>query len=112
MEKDDDYASEVTDPDEFRVLDIVSVIDTITGKTMNPVNGSFKSGSYMYFYGGGSMKLARMNESTKEIREIISGTDYTKVDQIIYFQPSSMKGAVILNNGNVEIIKFDELKVE
>lgn len=106
MENDEGYRDDVTDKGEYRVLETIIVKDTMTGDLMSPVNGSFRSGSYMYFYGGGDMVLAFRDELSKEITEINGGLTIADVDQILYIQPSSLKAAILTPSGTVEIVEL------
>ena len=109
MEEDPDYADEVTDTGEYRVIETIIIKDDL-GNKMLPVHGSFKSGSSMYFYGGGAMKLARRDELTGQIINLDSETEgLSGVDSILYLQPSTGKCAVEVGGeveGEVKIIRI------
>lgn len=103
MEVDDEYAGDVANTDELKVLETIKIVDSDDSSlVMTRVNGSMKSGSGVYFYGGGPLKLAKRDEMTNIIKAVDSGLGLAADDEILYIQPSTFK-AVILKNGEVII---------
>lgn len=98
---------------EYKVIDNLKVVDsTDKNKVMHPVVGSYKSGTSMYFYGGGEMKLARYNELSKQVINLdskIEGIDSKNIKTILYVQPTTNKFAFEDKNGEVVI---GELRIE
>jgi hypothetical protein len=99
---DSDYADEMSSTG-FKVIETV-IIEDGYGNSMTPINGSFDSGSNVYFYGGGSMKLARRDEISKEITNLDSSTSgLSDVIQVLYVQntqsTSEMRAAVLKSDG-------------
>ena len=106
MDRDEKYRDEVREgTGEYKVLETIDIVDSDDPEdlTMTQVNGSFKSGSSVYFYGSGTMQLARRDEMTKIIKRVDPGIALSNLDEILYIQPDSSK-AVILKGGNLEIV--------
>ena len=92
------------DTGEYSVLDysMEVIASNDSKKIMNPVVGSYKSGSSVYFYGGGAMKFARYDELSKQVVNLddqlegitfIPGDDSGPKDTILYIQPTTNKMA-------------------
>lgn len=113
MEEDPDYTNDITDDGKYKVLGPVIIEETAdpTNK-MQPVHGSIKSGTTMYFYGGGSMKLAQRNENTREIIDLkdkLKGIE--NLQEILYIQPTTNKASVVIGEGNKFKIAIVDLKL-
>lgn len=92
MDKDSDYLEDVTSTGLFKVVDTIIIKDS-AGNEMTPINGSFDSGSNIYFYGGGAMKLARRDEVSNEISNMDAQVDgLTDVLEILYIQKTQTSG--------------------
>ena len=102
LEGDPDYAGEITDRGEYRVLEVVTIEDN-AGNLMNEVNGSFNSGSGIYFYGKGSLIFARRDEITRQIVNLNSLPELADIKEILYIQPSTLKMAAVNSSGEVII---------
>lgn len=106
MEDDTEYAKEATDKGEYRVIETIVIEDGV-GNEMKPVHGSFKSGTSIYFYGGGSMRLARRDEVSKQIYNLDNQVEgVSELNSILYVQPSTGKCAVE-KDGEVQIIQLN-----
>lgn len=110
IDKDVDYRDEVLKgTSEYKVIGLLKLVDSVNAtKVMENVNGSYKSGSTMYFYGSGTMVLAKRNELNTEVSEVKHnlGSD---VKEILYIQPGSMKAVIVTNTDKVEIV---EIKID
>ena len=86
------------------MIETIDIVDSDNPTLiMAQVNGSFKTGSSVYFYGSGTMQLARRDEMTKIIKKVDPGITLSNLDEILYIQPDSSK-AVIVKGGVLEIV--------
>lgn len=106
VQGDEDYIAELIDNQDtgYKILPETIKIETID-KEMAQVNGSFRKGSYIYFYGGGNpvggkgkLLYARRNETTNEIIDLSEELSDDSIDEILYLQSESGKAAVKVGN--------------
>ena len=74
---------------------------------MNPVNGSYKKGAYMYFYGGGDIKFARRNESNNEIVDLTPDLNVSNLKEVLYVQTETGKGVFKLIDNTIVVNRIE-----
>lgn len=107
-EGDEDYLAELEDSTgQYKVgKEFIEIRETQNpNNVMVKVNGSYKSGATIYFYGEGSMKYARRNEATNEIVNLDNELLDLNIDGILYIQPNTGRAAVKVG-GNVKVIQL------
>lgn len=93
----------------YKVLGSIIIEETDnTANKMQPVQGSFRGGSAMYFYGGGKMKLAVRNEATKVIdnldHKIPNGDN---ISEILYIQPHTFRAVMVTKDNKLVMVNLD-----
>lgn len=106
-EGDDEYISELVDniDNGYRIIETIK-IQNESGE-MNPVNGSYKKGAYMYFYGGGDIKFARRNESNNEIVDLTPELNVSNLKEVLYVQTETGKGVFKLIDNTIVVNRIE-----